>query len=301
MPTYRKSTVASGHSDFLELQAVAADIQARIPVGIEEALSRLIVQAVEFVLDPIRTGRTRIAQLDNVEKTFIGLKVEHFLRDALDAPKGIRDLVLAGRDVDVKNTVGASWAWMIPLETYRSEEPCVLIAANDEERLVWMGLIKARDAYLTRPNRDSKRGVRKPAYAHILWLVEGEPWPPNRWAEIDMERFRELRGVKGGSKRAALFFAENLRKPIHRTVALALLYDHKDPIKRLRGNLGARDILQPQGIALMSGVYHNTILEQLGLPRIGNDEFIAVDARSEVEARILKTASSIQHDQDDED
>lgn len=291
---YPPSSVAPGHPDFLIVDAIAKDIQARIPSGMKEALSRLVVQAVEFVLDPVLTGRTRITQLDNVEKTFIGLKVEHLLREVLGAPKGIRDLVLAGHDVDVKNTVGASWAWMIPPETYRGEEPCVLIAADEDARQVWMGVFLARDAYLTTPNRDGKRGVRKAAYANILWLVENSPWPPNRWADIDMVRFLDLRRIKGGSNRAALFFSENLRKPVHRNVLLALLFDQKDPIKRLRGNHGARDILKPRGVALMSGVYYNGILEKLGLPRIGNDEWIAVEARDETEAAILKTVAAIQ-------
>lgn len=291
MKTVPSTLVVSGHSDFQELQAIESDIRARIPLGLDQALSELVVEAVEFVLDPIRTGRTKIVQLDNVEKTFIGLKVEHFLRDILDAPKGIRDLVLAGHDVDVKNTVGASWAWMIPPETYRKEEPCLLIAAHEETRRVWMGLIIARDAYLSKPNRDAKRGILTTAYPNILWLVNGAPWPPNRWVDIDMARFRELRRVKGGSRRAAMFFSENLRKPVHRSIVLALLHDQLDPIKRLRGNKGAKDILRPVGIGLLSGVYFNPTLERLGLPRIANDEFIAVDARNETEREILQIAA----------
>jgi len=275
------------HPDYETLIAIANDIGERVPTGLEDAVSNLILDAVEFVLDPVRTGRTKITQLDNVEKTFIGLKVEHFIRDILDAPKGIRDLVLAGRDVDVKNTVGSRWAWMIPPETYRHEEPCLLIAANEATRTAWMGLIIAREAYLGAPNRDAKRGIRAPAYQNILWLANGIPWPRDRWNGIDMARFRELRRVKGGSVRAAAFFSENLRKPIHRKVVEALLFDQLDPMKRLRGNRGAKDILKPLGIALMSGVYFNPTLEQLHLPRIGNDEFIAIDIRTAEERAII--------------
>jgi len=62
-----------------------------------------------------------VNELDNVEKTFIGLKLEHFMRDMLDVPKGLRDLKIAGLDVGIKNTVGGNWSF--PLETYRSSEP----------------------------------------------------------------------------------------------------------------------------------------------------------------------------------
>lgn len=276
------------------LEEIAAEIRMRMGVNdMGAALAELVLDAIEFVLDPVRTGRTRLAQLDNVEKTFIGLKVEHFVRDVLDAPKGVRDLVLAGRDVDVKNTVGASWCWMIPPETYRNAEPCLLIAANEERRLCWMGLIVTNDQYLGAKNRDGKRAVLSRAYRHINWLVEAHPLPRDRWAGLDMGRFRELRSVKGGSRRAAQFFCENLRRPIHRSVAQALLHDQHDYMKRLRGNGGARDILRTSGVALLSGAYFNPLLEQLGLPRIGNDEHIAVDARSEAELKILRGAGQI--------
>ncbi len=277
----------SDHADFALLNAIAVDIQARIPLGLADALATVVIDAVEFVLDPVLTGRTKITQLDNVEKTFIGLKVEHYVRDLLDAPKGLRDLVLAGHDVDVKNTVTRPWSWMIPPETYRSEEPCLLIAADEATRTAWMGLILARHTYLGAPNRDMKRGILKGGHANILWLAAGVPWPKDRWSGIDMVRFRELRRVRNGSVRAATFFAENLRKPIHRKVIQALLHDQLDPMKRLRGNGGAKDILEPQEIFLMSGVYFSTTLERLGIPPLDNDEFIAVDVQNDEERAVL--------------
>jgi hypothetical protein len=282
-------------SDAELLEAVRADIVARLGTrDLAVELSERVLQAVEFVLDPVRTGRTKIVQLDNVEKTFIGLKVEHFVRDLFDAPKGVRDLVLAGHDVDVKNTVGARWCWMIPPESFRTAEPCLLIAANDHKRLCWMGLIRTRDEYLGAPNRDGKRAVKASAFGNILWLVEAQPWPADRWLGIDMARFRELRGdIKYGSPRAAVFFSENLRRPIHRSVVLALLHDQLDPMKRLRGNGGAKDLLRSQGIALVSGNYFNGVLEQLGLPRIGNDEHIAVDIRAPEDEAILQAVGQV--------
>jgi len=283
------------HDDDLILAPVRAEIEARVggrDLAVE--LAERVMAAVEFVLDPVRTGRTRVRELDNVEKTFIGLKVEHFVRDLLDAPKGIRDLMLGGHDVDVKNTVGRSRCWMIPPESFRKAEPCLLIACDEESRLCSMGLIVTRDEYLGAPNRDGKRRVRADAFRHIRWLVHAQPWPADRWAGLDMRRFRDLRKVKIGSERAALFFAENLGRATHRSVVQALLYDQHDYMKRLRSNGGAKDLLRDQGIALLSGNFNNPVLERLGLPRIGNDEHIAIRPSSPAEAKILFGAADLE-------
>jgi hypothetical protein len=265
----------STHADFAVLARVRDAIYRRTggAAGLTTALPLLVRDAIDFVIDPVRTARTTISQLDNVEKTFIGLKVEHYFRDLLDVPKGIRDLVIDGLDVDIKNTVGSSW--MIPPETYRTEDPCILIATAKDEGHCRLGLMLARDAYLTRPNRDSKRAVSANGKGNILWLVPDAPFPPSRWTGIAMARFRELRRVRGGTRRAALFFAENLRMPIHRSIVQALLFDQDDYMKRLRGNGGARDLLLGQGIVILSGVYDLPKAQALGL-RLASDEMMAV-------------------------
>jgi hypothetical protein len=293
VPQVPPSKVILGHVDYDVLSAIAKEISKRTPGGVQDALPDLVMDAVEFVLDPVRTGRTKMTQLDNVEKTFIGLKVEHFIRDLLDAPKGVRDLILAGHDVDVKNTVRESWSWMIPPETYRNSEPCLLIAVSEKQRKVWMGLIIAKAGYLGSKNRDAKCRILSPSYPNILWLVDGADWPRDRWAGIDMGRFRDLRRMKGGTKRATKFFSENLRRPTHRSIVLSLLHDQKDPMKRLRGNSGAKDKLKPKGIALLSGLYFRDVLERLGFPNVENDEFISIRPISVAETNILQRINAI--------
>lgn len=238
------------------------------------ALPAIIADAVDYVVDPVRTARTLISELDNVEKTYVGLKVEHFLRDFLDVPKGIRDLRIGDTDIDVKNTVRQTW--MIPPETFRNAEPCLLILAATEKRYCSMGLMIAREDYLNKPNRDGKRSVKTSSFADIFWLVDREPLPESRWSIIDMTRFRELRKLKGGSKRAAAFFRENLGTVIHRTIVEGLLFDQKDYMKRIRGNQGARDILRSEKIAILSGAYRSDPIARLGLPACSREEFIAV-------------------------
>ena len=263
------------HRDFPILILIREAILASCggEAALSERLPTLIADAVDFVVDPVRTARTLISDLDNVEKTFIGLKIEHFLRDFLDFPKGIRDLRIGDMDVDVKTTVRNTW--MIPPETFRNSEPCLLILTATEQRYCSMGLIVAREDYLNAPNRDGKRGVKSGAFADILWLVEREPLPESRWLQIDMKRFRELRKVKGGAVRAAAFFRENVEIVVHRSILQGLLFDQLDYMKRIRDNGGAKDILSPENIAILSGAYRRDPIKALGLPKCDRDEFIS--------------------------
>jgi hypothetical protein len=222
--------------------------------------------------------------LDNVEKTFVGLKMEHLVRDMLDVPKGLRDLVIDGIDVDVKNTTRDTW--MIPQETYRTEDAVLLIASEELTHRCWLGLMMARDAYLNIPNNDKKRGVSSKAFQHILWLVEGATYPKSRWANINMDRFREIKKIKGGKKRAIAFFSENLGLPVHRDVIQSLLLQH-DYMKRIRRNGGARDVLKTKGIAVLSGIYDQEVLELLGF-NIDSEHSVAVAPGDWQEEELLR-------------
>lgn len=274
------------------LDELATEVANRLGSRPADAFVGVMLEAIEFVLDPVRTGRTTISELDNVEKTFVGLKIEHYFRDLLDAPKGLRDLELLGYDVDIKNTVSTSWSWMIPPETFRDEEPVLLLAADEAARASWLGLMLTRDEYLGAPNRDGKRGVLSSAYPNILWLAHAVEWPPSRWIGLDMGRFRELRRIKIGKLRAAQFFTENERRITHRSVLVALLFDQKDPMKRLRANGGAPDVLTPVGIALLSGRYDAPLAKRLGFD-LTVDEFVAVRPKDADERAILQSAGEL--------
>ncbi len=270
------SPLDPGHPDHSVLKPIFESVVRRVGTldVLRERLPEIISGAIEFVVDPVRTARTSVADLDNVEKTFIGLKIEHFFRDFIDLPKGARDLSIDGVDLDVKNTVGTTW--MIPPETYRLEEPCLLIASAQPGDTCSLGLLVARDTYLSKPNRDQKRGVNKMGRQNVLWLVERASMPVNPWHGLDMMRFRQLRKEKPGARRAALFFTENIGRPVSRSVVESLLFDQEDPMKRLRGNGGARDLLAPAGIELLSGPYDKKRLIELQLPLIREDEFVAI-------------------------
>jgi Restriction endonuclease NaeI len=264
------------HPDFPIVNRIVTEIQ-RLSGGNESLKSGfpvLVQDAVDFVIDPVRTARTKISDLDNVEKTFIGLKIEHFLRDFLGVPKGLRDLRIDGLDVDVKNTVSKSW--MIPPETFSNTEPCVLVMVATATHKCSLGVFVARPEYLNAGNRDGKRSVSASAFQNIWWILRDESLPESRFAGIDMARFRELRELRGGSKRAAQFFRENLGHVVHRSVIQGLLFDQDDYMKRLRGNGGARDILVHEQIAILSGAYHSQVFKKFSIFQCDRQSFCAV-------------------------
>jgi len=277
------------HPDYPVLSSIRDEVAKRAG-GLPALTSRfpgIVRDAVDFVLDPVRTARTRVIELDNVEKTFIGLKLEHFVRDMLDVPKGLRDLVISGLDVDIKNTVGANWS--IPIETYRNSEPCLLMAVDDAKYQCWLGIILAKLEYLHggAGNRDTKRGVSATGFQNIMWLVNGASFAKSRFDGLDMAKFRALRKMKGGNKRVVEFFTENQRKPIHRSVIQALLWDQDDYMKRLRSNGGARDALKQSGVFILSGFYDYSLINKLGLPITSGDEMISVSGRNSFENSLL--------------
>jgi len=286
-------TLDQSHPDYTVLSTIAAEIRARMALKPDSLFAEKMVEAIDFVLDAVRTGRTRVAQLDRQEKAFVGTKVEHFVRDYLDAPKGLRrDMHLAGYEIDIKHTVGRGW--MIPPESFRNDEPLMLLISNEDDRISSMGVMLARPAYLTLGgNRDRKRTVSASGKGSILWIVQDIPWPKSRWDGIDMERFRRLRnGVRYGKPRAALFFEENLDRIVDRTVVTALLHEQKDPLKRLRANGGARDTLAAKGIALLSGYRDTDLASEFG-HELTADDFVAVKPATPSQEHRLRRARKI--------
>lgn len=289
------------HPDYPVLSMLRDEVAARVGglPALQTGFPNIVRDAVDFVLDPVRTARTRVVELDNVEKTFIGLKLEHFVRDMLDVPKGLRDLVIGGLDVDIKNTVGNNWS--IPQETYRDSEPCLLMAVNDSHFTCSLGLILAKLEYLHggKGNRDTKRGVSKAGFQNIMWLVHNSPFPPSRFSGIDMDRFRELRAVQPANERVAQFWRENLGRIVHRDVMQTLLYDQYDYMKRLRRNGGAPDTLTHEGIAILIGTYlkARNLAAALGYPNLRGDEVLGVAPKSQHDWDLMKAASVISTDQ----
>lgn len=109
--------LANSHQDFAELSALEADLLGAVGGQelLEEKLRSFFRSAIDEVIDTARSRRHCFEQLEKTEKTYLGTKFEILLRDWLQVPTGVRmDLLVGGREVDVKSTTSGGSAWMIP-------------------------------------------------------------------------------------------------------------------------------------------------------------------------------------------
>ena len=132
-----RASLVPSHADFTELSALESDLLRAVggQERLEEKLRSFFRSAIDEVIDTARSGRFFFSQLEKTEKTYLGTKFEILLRDWLQVPRGIRlDLLIGGREVDVKSTTAAS-GWMIPPEAI--DQYCILLRVNrSEERRV---------------------------------------------------------------------------------------------------------------------------------------------------------------------
>jgi hypothetical protein len=250
---------------------------------LEHDFPKLIRRAIDEVIDTPRTGRLTLEEIEKTEKTYIGTKIEILFRSFIGFPKGLYDLEINGRDVDIKNTIGSNW--IIPPEAHN--KPCFLIRSNEKKALCSLGLIVARYEYLNKPNRDGKGTISKAGFEHIHWLLHDAAYPPNIWERVDKEKVKRIFEPKAGTERLVRLFREMQGIPVSRNTIEGIA-QQKDYMKRLRKNGGARDKLAAGGIALLSGTYDKALIKTLGLPVCTRDEFISYKARTDEERKLLK-------------
>ena len=256
----------------------------------EEKLRSFFRSAIDEVIDTARTGRFFFRDLEKTEKTYLGTKFEILLRDWLQVPKGILlDLMIGGREVDVKSTTGGGSGWMIPPEAI--DQFCILLRVNETTAKCAFGLVRARPAYLrSGNNRDMKTSFSAAGTKNIWWLVSDFEYTPNFWTRISDEIRQTIMSSGKGTTRLASLFELCVGMPVSR-VQVAAVAAQDDFMKRLRKNGGARDILAPKGIALLYSETDRDLIRQLGL-KVGYREFISFQAKSADEFSLLQSKLS---------
>jgi hypothetical protein len=114
----------------------------------------------------------------------------------------------------------------------------------------------------------------------------------NFWQLLTAAQRQTLITAGGGTSRIAALFELVQRRPISRMQVQALGQQH-DYMKRIRRNGGARDILAPKGIALLSGAYDQSIIHAMNLGLFTSEEFISVTPANQAERDMLKAAGHI--------
>ncbi len=260
----------------------AVEIALRALPNWEYRISEGIARAVDEVVDPIRSGRWRVADLDQPEKTVIGIRVENVLRMELELERGQKlDLRVAGEEVDVKFTMRGSW--MIPQEALG--HICLLTSFDEQQRSVSAGLLRTDTTALTPgQNQDKKRGVSKAGKARINWLIQ------NRVPETSIIGFmaamdEDTRAAVTDSsvaaqKRINRLFLAIKETPIPETVVHAVAQGHQDWTRRLRADASNTNSPEKIGYEVLrqSSYRDRAKVEQLGLPPLRQGYCMSIDA-----------------------
>jgi hypothetical protein len=214
--------LAESHRDDALLARLEAAIYASAggKEKFEEDIPALLRQAIDEVIDPARSKRFTLDEIESTEKTYLGTKIEILLRNALGFDFGAHmDLLIDGIDVDVKNTIGS--AWTIPNEAVG--HVCILISTNETKAVCSFGLIVIRAEILnTGRNRDQKTTIKKAQLTNAHWLLRDAPYPPNFWLGLDAEYRRAIVSPRGGTDRVAMLFRLYQKRPISRKLIVAL-------------------------------------------------------------------------------
>jgi hypothetical protein len=282
----------SNHPDYPVLEPVVTALvtAAGGMDKLAQEIPQIFRKAIDEVIDAPRTNRFTLGDTEKTEKTYLGTKIEILLRSQLGLPKGrILDLSIGGVETDIKNTMGGNWT--IPIEAFG--HPCLLLKENERLAICSVGLVVARDTYLNPgQNRDAKRSFSSAGLANVWWLLKDHPYPPNFWESMPLAAREAIMNAGGGTMRLAALFKSIQRKPISRLIVQSVA-QQDDYMKRIRRNGGARDVLAPQGIAILWGRADRAAIKALKLGPVGPDEFISYQPKDPAEIALLQRAGHI--------
>lgn len=285
--------LSAGHIDHDDLAALENDLLQAVKGRelFEEKLRSFFRSAIDEVIDTARTGRFFLKDLEKTEKTYLGTKFENLLRDWLQVPRGVvLDLLIGGREVDVKSTTGGKSDWMIPREAI--DQFCVLLRVNEVLSKCAVGLVKARPGYLRSSiNQDKKTSFSAAGTANIWWLVSDFDYTPNFWSVVTAKDRADIMHAGGGSKKVAFLFEHYQEVAISRVQIIAVAAQD-DPMRRIRRGGGARDFLAPKGIAILYSENDREMMQALGL-KFGYREFMSYRPKTDTEAQMLRSAGHI--------
>jgi hypothetical protein len=253
---------------------------------LRERVGKVLREAIDIVLNGPATGYWDVKQLDSDTKKFIGKRVEQEFIVEFSLPRGKKtDLCIEGIEVDVKFSLDPH-GHMIPKE--HVGELCLLLWADDSISRFSMGLVRAQDSILNKPNQDGKRGIKAAGRSQIRWLVaeaQGE-LPINFLLHLDAaSRDRILRQTSAQARMTELFRTVQ-KRIIPRDVIVTLGNRRDDPLKRVRDT---RQVLLQEGIGVLGHLSNSRLVAiQKGLPPPRLGEFLSTPVTPQ-EAALLKT------------
>ena len=253
------------------LEEVVAELVRLDPQGLR--WSQVFRHTYDMVYNGQQTGRYRWDQLMKTEKTHFGTLFEINAQREFRFEDGeATDYRIAGHQVDAKWSQKLN-GWMLPPEVF---DEIALVATADDAQSVWsLGLVRvSEEVRRVKANRDQKTQLNGVGRASIRWLWEDAPLRPNVLLQIPRADVDAMLNLSSGNRKVSQLFRLAEGRIVHRN-AVATVAQQLDAQKRVRGNGGARDTLQPEGYLVMSGIYHQRVARQLGLPVPLKDEYIS--------------------------
>lgn len=237
----------------------------------------IIRSAVDYVIDAPTLFRYSVADLEPDEKTAVGKRIERLLRFNFKIPRGKKlDIYLAGEDVDIKTTMGKNWMF-----SKSSHDRINLLFAYDESKATFsVGLAYVLEDHLNAPNRDQKRSLSSEHRSNISWILKDASYQPNFLGMLPKSDLDKIVSPKSGLQRVVNLLRLSTGVVIPRHVICSVA-NQKDPMKRIRSNGGARDLLWDESILVLSGTYDGDkriAQEALGI-HLGNDETLSVHSQ----------------------
>ena len=255
-----------------ELEAVVEEILAADPDG--SRTSTVLRDTLDQLYDGQRTGRYQWDQLHKTEKTHCGTLVEINMQREFKFADGDKlDYRIAGVDVDCKYSMHLG-RWMVPIEA--RGELLLGLWADDLESAWSMGVVRASEDRLTAGgNRDLKASLNQAGKAAVRWLFDQQALPENTLLHLPAVDVEAIMSGRSGQARVNELFRRAQGRLVGRGV-VATVAQQADPMKRVRGNRGARSALRPEGIVILGQfASHQQIAEDLGLPIPGPGESVS--------------------------
>ena len=190
----------------------------------------------------------------------------------------VLDLEIEDEPVDIKWAMDSGW--QIPEEAV--DRLCLCVGGLKRMTQFQVILVRCRPKYLNAgQNRDRKRTLSAKGRAAMTSIVPPAPIPTNFVAEMDPSLRAVITGEATIQERVTRLFLVLPKTPIPRSAVATVARTTGDPMRRVRADSRAGDPLA--GMQILSAKYGNSILEALGYPRLGGDEFMSVP-KSEIEA-----------------
>jgi Restriction endonuclease NaeI len=239
------------------------------PVGF---FADAVRQSIDEVLDGARTGRWSFNELEKTEKTYIGTKVEIVVRTLLGLERGpVLDLEIEGLPVDIKWAMNSSW--QIPREAIG--QICLCIGGLRKLTQFQVGVVRCNEDRLNLgKNQDKKTTLSAAGREAMRLLVPPTPLSGNFVDEMDPKVRAKAVAQPTIQARVKSLFTQLPYTPIPRSAVTTIARTTGDPVRRTRADKHTADPLG--GMQVLSTKYGNPVIEALGRPRLGPNEYMAV-------------------------